>query len=295
MLSDMRSWTLKRSLPALGALGCCALASFAAQSAAASAASVSANWAGYVALPAAHGGSRFMSVSGAWREPSATCGSRKESDSAVWVGLGGYRESSRGLEQVGTDADCTQTGAPMYSSWFELLPAEPVNLKLAVHPGDEMVASVTIERHDVTLRIRDLTTGGHFSVTKRTDDIDASSAEWIVEAPSECVNEQTCSVLPLTDFGQVSFSSATAIADAHTGEISDPRWSATALELQQAASSGARGRASHRVAPTRTLTAAVPSAGVGPGGAFSVSWSQQSVQLKRRTPTTLPGFGGGPP
>jgi hypothetical protein len=291
----MRSWIPKRRLLALGALCSCALASFASQPAAAGAASVSANWAGYVARPAAHGGLRFTSVSGAWRQPGATCDSGKETDSAVWVGLGGYSEASRGLEQVGTDADCTRSGAAVYSSWFELLPAEPVNLKLAAHPGDEMVASVTIERHDATLRIRDLTTGGHFSVTKHTGNIDASSAEWIVEAPSECVNSATCSVLPLTDFGQVLFSSATAIAGAHTGEISDPHWSETALELQQPTFSSARGRAGARVAPTRTLTAAVPSTSVGTDGGFSVSWQQQSAQPERPSPATLPGFGGGAP
>ena len=43
-------------------------------------------------------------------------------------------------------ADCARSGSASYSSWYELLPAEPVNLTLEVHPGDEMSASVTVKR-----------------------------------------------------------------------------------------------------------------------------------------------------
>jgi hypothetical protein len=112
--------------------------------------SVSSNWAGYVALPSASVGSRFSSVSGSWTQPSATCSAGEETYSAVWVGLGGYRENARSLEQIGTDADCTRSGTTDYSSWYELLPAGPVNLTLKVHPGDEMSASATVSAHEVT-------------------------------------------------------------------------------------------------------------------------------------------------
>ena len=117
------------------------------------AASVSTNWAGYVAVPSASVGSRFSSVSGSWKQPSANCSAGRETYSAVWVGLGGYNEDARSLEQIGTDSDCARSGGASYSSWYELLPAEPVNLTLEVHPGDEISASVTVKNHDVTLRI----------------------------------------------------------------------------------------------------------------------------------------------
>ncbi len=301
--------TLMRCSVARGALVCCALATPAALALPAAhaappasahprwgrrQASVSANWAGYVTT-GADTGARFSSVSGSWRAPTATCSSGRETDAAVWVGLGGYSETSRGLEQVGTDADCTHSGNPVYSSWFEVLPAEPVNLKLAVHPGDTIVASVTVRRHDVTLRIRDLTTGERFSTTRHAASIDVSSADWIVEAPSLCPSSQTCDVLSLTDFGQVSFASATAVSNGHTGAIDDPAWSRTALELQQRSFSAARGRAGARVVPTNTRTVAAPTPSAGPDGAFSVSWRQQAVQLEQSSPTPLPGFGGGSP
>jgi hypothetical protein len=296
MLLHMDSRTPSRSALALLALTCCTLSASAAVAAAtARAASVSANWAGYVATPTAGAARHFTSVSGSWTQPSATCSSGKETDSAVWVGLGGYSEAAAGLEQVGTDADCTRSGSPVYSSWFELLPAEPVNLKLAVHPGDTVVASVTVAGHDVTLRIRNLTTGARFSITRGVTNVDTSSADWIVEAPSVCTNSQTCNVLALTDFGQVAFSSATAVARGHTGAILDPGWSATALELQQRAFTSAGGRAGARVVPTRTLTVAAPSPSGGADGAFTVNWQQQSVQIERGGAPRLPGFGGGSP
>jgi len=303
MLCGMNLSKLTRSAAVLGACTYGLLTANAAlaappapasSAAAATHASVSANWAGYVARRRAGAGAHFRSVSGSWREPSATCSPGSEADSAVWVGLGGYSENARGLEQVGTDADCTGSGSPVYSSWYELLPAEPVNLELAVHPGDELVASATVIGDDVTLRIRNLSTGARFSTTRHTSNLDTSSAEWIVEAPSLCVNNQTCQVLPLTNFGQVAFSAASAVVGSHTGAVIDPSWSATALELQQPASSGARGRAGARVAPTH-VTAAVPSTTSTLNGAFTVSWQQQSTQLEQPGPGPLPGFSGGSP
>ena len=258
-------------------------------------ASVSTNWAGYVAVPSASVGSRFSSVSGSWTQPSANCSAGRETYSAVWVGLGGYNEDARALEQIGTDSNCARSGSASYSSWYELLPAEPVNLTLEVHPGDEMSASVTVKNHHVMLRIRDLSTGARFTTVKRVSSVDVSTAEWIVEAPSACVSSDTCEILPLTDFGDVAFSGATATARSHTGPIADPDWSSSAIELQQRAFNGIGGRAGARAQPTRTLIVATPSPTSGSAGAFSVSWQEQSIQLEQPSVPTLPGFGGGPP
>src|SRR5271165_1023109 len=112
------------------------IALMAVGAASAEAISVSSNWAGYIASPSAGVGSRFERVSGTWTIPNATCSAGRESYSAVWVGLGGASEDSPALEQIGTDADCTSSGAAGYSSWYELVPAVPVELRLEVHPGD---------------------------------------------------------------------------------------------------------------------------------------------------------------
>jgi hypothetical protein len=286
-----------RLVAAIGMLvGLALLASAALGEPAAGADGVSANWAGYVAQSAASTGAPFSSVSGSWRQPNATCSGGRETYSAVWVGLGGYDQDANALEQIGTDADCTRSGRAHYTSWYELLPAAPVNLTLEVHPGDEMVASVTVKGHGVTLRVRDLTTGARFSRTERSSAIDTSTAEWIVEAPSICASGDACETLPLTDFGTVAFSAATATAATHTGTITDPHWAASALELQQSALTSVAGQAGTRAAPASTLILAVPSA-VPPSslGAFSVSWQAQSIALERSEAPALPGFGGGPP
>jgi hypothetical protein len=279
----------------IGAVAVLAGLSGALGTAAAQGATVSTNWAGYVALPSTSAGSDFTSVSGTWQQPKATCSAGHETYSAAWVGLGGYNAGAKALEQVGADADCAQSGGATYKAWYELLPAAPINLKMKVRPGDEMSASVTVEGHGVTLRIRDLTSGARFTITKRAASVDRSSAEWIVEAPSVCVSEDSCQPLPLTNFGDVVFSSATATARGHTGTISDPAWSATALELQQSTFTGLGVGAVTRTTPTRTLIAATPSALTASSRGFSVSWQEDAVQIERPSAGTLPGFGGGPP
>jgi hypothetical protein len=250
------------------------------------------NWAGFVAVPHASVGSRFSSVSGSWRQPAVSCTAGRETFSAVWVGLGGDREGRRSLEQVGTNADCTRAGSAVYSAWLELLPAAPVEVKLRVHPGEQISASVTVRASSVTLRLRNLTTGARYSTTRRYSSPDVSSAEWIVEAPSTCDSAGDCTTLALADFGTVSFSSATASAHGHTGTILDAGWSAAAFELQQRAGVLARGGGAVNVRLASAVTQARPSAPSSADGSFSVSWSEQSTPVKA---LAAPGFGGGSP
>jgi len=266
-----------------------------AVAASAGAASVSANWAGYVATPSAMVGSRFSSVSGSWTVPAVTCAAGRETHSAAWVGLGGDSESARALEQVGTDADCSRAGASAYAAWYELIPAGPIDLPLGLHTGDRMSASVTVRSHDVTLRIRDLSTGARFGITRHVSNVDVSSAEWIVEAPSVCVAADACATLALADFGSVSFSSATATAAGHTGAIADPGWAATALELRQGAGQDFGHGPGRRFGRPSALVSAAPSQPSGSLGAFSVSWQEQSIQFEPPRAPVMPGFSGGAP
>jgi hypothetical protein len=191
-------------------------------------AAVSQNWAGYVA-----GGTQFSSVSGSWVQPSAKCGSG-QTYSAFWVGIGGSTNQSSGLEQTGTQADCTADGGAEYYAWYELVPAAPVKLDLAIKPGDHISAKVSVSGSNVTVLMSDQTTGQSTSKTLQMDNPDTSSAEWIAEAPSACDGSGasgSCQTLPLADFGTVQFTSATATANGHTGTISDPAWSAQPVQL----------------------------------------------------------------
>ena len=189
---------------------------------AAGASTMSSNWAGWVALPTSGSHETFTSVSGSWEVPKLSCTAGQSTYSAVWVGLGGYRETSNALEQIGVDADCSRDGGPHYDSWYELIPAGPVNIPISVHAGDEMTGSVTVRGDHVTMRLRNLTTGTRYSITRRASLIDISSADWILEAPSSC-SAESCQTLPLADFGGVSFSAATATSGSHTGPVQDTR------------------------------------------------------------------------
>jgi hypothetical protein len=259
----------------------------------AGAATVSGNWAGYVAQPHASAGSRFSSVSGTWRQPAVTCTPGRQSYSAVWVGLGGYGESASSLSQIGTDANCSAGGRASYASWLELLPADPVELKLKVRPGDVISASVTTRGTRVTLRMRNLTTGARFNSTRHYAHPDTSTAEWIVEAPSTCSSATVCTTLALANFATVPFSGASATAHGRTGTLLDPRWSTSALELRQGSSEVSRpGAAVVRVGGS--VVRATPSP-VSASGAFSVSWAEGSTPGEPASAPTLPGFRGGPP
>jgi hypothetical protein len=196
----------------------------------------SANWAGYVAS-APSGGSGFTRVSGTWVQPTAGT-SAGDGDSAFWVGLGGNGQSNA-LEQVGTQANVAN-GEPVYYAWYELLPAAPVKLDLAIHPGDRISASVAVSATNVAVSLSDQTTAQSYTNTLPMTSPDTSSAEWIAEAPSASDGQGNFQPLPLADFGSVTFASASATAGGHTGTIADSSWSAEPVALSESSSATAQ-------------------------------------------------------
>jgi hypothetical protein len=191
--------------------------------------SQSSNWAGY----AVHrSGVSFTKVLGSWRQPTATCTPGSPSYSAVWVGLGGYSVTSSALEQIGTEVDCSGPGHVESSAWYELVPAASQTINFSVRPGDALTASVSVVGHQVALSLTDLTRHRTFAKTLHASLIDVSSAEWIVEAPSDCFSDGSCQTLPLADFDSTTFSYAIAESTTgHSGSISDHSWSSTKIEL----------------------------------------------------------------
>jgi len=226
------------------------------------------------------------SLGGSWTEPRAACGSSSgaPTDSAFWIGLGGYSGGSSALEQVGTEADCTAAGAASYSAWFELVPAASVKLPLTVAAGDRISAAVNVEGRTVTIALEDMTTRKRVARTLLMAAPATSSAEWIAEAPS-AVTPHGTEVLPLTDFGTVAFSGARATTTfGHTGTISDPAWSSSAITLETPAGGpGQFGRFAGQISEAQ----AVPGPLRSGGRAFSVTWQEEPAQ---GPPST-----GGPP
>ena len=157
--------------------------------------STSTNWSGYAVT-----GGRYTTVSASWTQPKATCSGT--SYSSFWVGLDG--DTSNTVEQTGTDADCS-SATPQYYAWYEMYPKFPVNYSNTVKPGDHMSASVTTNGSgSFTLTISDSTQGWSNTKSARLKSAKLASAEVIAEAPSS-----SGGVLPLANFGTVSFTSAT--------------------------------------------------------------------------------------
>jgi hypothetical protein len=237
----------------------------------------SSNWAGYAVHQP---GLSFGKVSGTWRQPNVSCTPGVPTYSAFWLGLGGYRLNAPALEQVGTEVDCGPTGKPISSAWYELVPAPSMPIRLDVGPGDLVRASVTVTAHRVSIRLADVTRHRSFHKSFHAPTIDISSAEWIVEAPSECVSANSCRTLPLADFASTTFGAAAVRSSTgHAGSISDPAWRWTKITLTP----GGRRFTTYQGQGSANA-AAMPSSLLSEGSSFDVSYahaSEQGARLRR--------------
>ncbi len=279
-------------------LGAVALAPGVAAAAAESSA-VSANWAGY-AVTGAVKAARFNRVAGAWVQPVGTCTKGQETYAVTWVGLGGFKQGARALEQDGTAVDCNRSGRAAYSAWFELVPAAPVTMRMKVRPGDQITASVAQKAGKTILQVRDQTTGVARTAVRTISAPDLSSAEWIVEAPSLCFTSTNCSPLPLTNFGTVSFSGASVSnAQSNRTAIDAGSLKVTRLELRDYSSGPGR-----RFTSSATPTSGTASPLSASGNAFTVTWgelaressegsegsTEKPAESEPQAPPPLPGF-----
>jgi hypothetical protein len=241
---------------------------------------VSSNWSGYaiVSPDDATAPLSFSDVTGTWVQPKAKCSTTKATSAAFWVGIGGYDESSNSLEQLGTGVDCDGASTtPTYYAWWELVPASSVRIKLKISPGDTINAAVLVSGQTITFSLKDVTRGSRFSKVLTTSQaLDTGSAEWIAEAPSECGSFGHCQVVPLTNFGTVTFTKSAAIANTHPGTLTDALWSASPIEL---ITGGQTSRFFGQVTDDGSGTGAVPGDVTTDGRGFSVSYAQNLSPL----------------
>jgi hypothetical protein len=249
----------------------------------------SANWSGYVAGGSSGDGSQqFSSVSGSWVEPTVDC-TTSDGVAAFWVGIGGAGEGNGSLEQVGTQAACSNGSSADHYAWYELVPAAPVRLDVAISPGDHVAARVSVSGTAVAVTLTDQTTGASTTKNLQMDSPDVSSAEWIAEAPSSCDQSGNCTPLSLANFANVSFTNASATANGHTGSISDSTWGSHAVQLlggsqdQQYTGAG--------FASDTSSASAAPSSLSSDGSSFSVAWQSATAQ-QASSGSTDPGSGG---
>ncbi|MGC9182730.1 G1 family glutamic endopeptidase [Caldisphaera sp.] len=126
---------------------------------------------------------------------------------AIWVGLDGFNDNT--VEQTGIMAEC-ENGKSVYSAWYEFYPNPSVTFdNIKVVPGDKIVAWVVylLNKTFVTVLEEYNNNGLVFnrsSPATSVSDAERSSAEWIVERPSQCIG-LSCNLTTLANFGNVSF------------------------------------------------------------------------------------------
>lgn len=162
----------------------------------------STNWSGYTALSTK---AIFTCVEATWIQPTIHCTGNSTRAVSIWVGIGGFDQSA--LEQIGTEADCRH-GSAVASMWHESLPTQraEVLIDIAVRPGDTVRARVSAVGKSVyELSIVNVTRNTTFTVRDTNKRLKATSAEWIVEAPTGgCPSN--CHVLPMPNFGKLRMS-----------------------------------------------------------------------------------------
>jgi hypothetical protein len=245
---------------------------------------VSTNWGGYaVTYPAGTGS--FTSVTATWTQPTVSCATGDAgARAAVWVGLGGYRRGTHGLEQAGVSSDCNgRTNLPEYYAWYELTPRSGVVVKqLEIRGGDTMRVTVSVNRARTraVFQLDNRTRALRYTRAVAVSTPNLSSAEWIVEAPSGC-NGVRCGWVRLANFGSVALRKVATTGNGHRGTILDRRWQATAI----------------RMAPSRRQTystgstaGAAPRALAADGSAFRIAWrpNAASDEPGRAEPSTKP-------
>ena len=228
----------------------------------------STNWSGYadVACPTC----TLRYVSADFTVPHLnTAKSPDGSWAAHWVGLDGWRNNA--VEQLGIDTEVSG-GVDYYYAWYEMFPAPTQVYALAASPGDNIQVSVYTVGGTYYLSLNDTTLGAGFNATATVPSGytgQNKSAEVITEAPSELLSDGSLAQLPLADYGQVNYNSATVTSRSgtHGGLGSGSLWNGYALKMVGA--SGAT------LSPPSGLLNGTNSSGI-PVSDFTAAWQAAS-------------------
>ncbi len=188
----------------------------------------STNWSGYIAATNLTNPTlkSVKSVFGSWTVPSVSA-SAHNTYCAIWIGIDGYTNGS--VEQIGTSHEWVQ-GRQVDSAWFEMYPNFSYEITgFPLKKGDLIGASVvylgnntfqlSLFNHTRKVQTTVPTTRTKASYAQR------NSAEWIVEAP------YLDGILPLSHFGNVTFSNCLANIDGTLGPIVNKKWKDTTLTM----------------------------------------------------------------
>ena len=190
------------------------------------------NWSGYADIACPSCSLRYVSAD--FTVPHLnTVKSPDNSWASHWVGLDGAADNT--VEQVGIDT-YVSGGTDYYYAWFEMFPAAPQVYPLAASPGDNIQVSVYTVNGTYYLSLNDTTLGAGFNATANLPTGYTGrnkSAEVITEAPSELMSNGNLVQLPLADYGQVNYNSATVTSrnGTHGGLGSNSLWNSYAIKM----------------------------------------------------------------
>jgi hypothetical protein len=204
------------------------------------------NWSGYADTSSTAGA--FSAVSGSWTTPAVKCGPEDQLTSE-WVGLDGW--TSNTVEQDGTMSWCFE-GVPTYFTWYEMYPANTVEVGASLQPGDKVKASVKRSGTNYTLALTDSTNSANSfseSATCAASTCPDTSAEWIAERPAFSIG-----IAPLADYKSWKLSGGAVTANGTSGNIS----SFSPLEITMGDATG-------------SYNLSTPS-GLTKGAAFTTTW-----------------------
>ena len=219
------------------------------------------NWSGYV-TPVKAGA--YKSTSTTFTVPASITCTGTDTASSFWAGLDGYDDGT--VEQDGVEVDCTG-GQPSMFAWVETYPAPEEEIVSSdtqepapVAPGDVVVSTITEDSSSVyTFSMDDETQGWTVDAEQAMPSGytgEGQTSEVITEATTECTSASasSCSIMPLTNFGNVAYTSATYNSGtAYTSSNTTP------IELVQSGGVG------------DTVGA------LGAGGAFTVTYGLPTV------------------
>jgi hypothetical protein len=192
-------------IPKFLKLACPAIALVDLRASAANALTSSGNWSGYFA--SAPSNEAFANIEGTFTVPTPSyvpqSGNANE-EVGSWVGFDGWNDTT--VEQCGVAAVVESTGQTSYFAWYELYPAQPVELTTDISPGETVSADVEYLGESGGKYNFQFTVGGFTAEANTTTDVSRSTAEWITEAPGT-------PTVTLPNYGIVTFSGDEAAAN----------------------------------------------------------------------------------
>ena len=154
------------------------------------------NWSGYVL-----GNGPFTLAQGTFTVPSLVEGTPEGEETAEWVGIGGVGSNTQLIQAgVSETPDSRTPNAIFVFPWWEVYPTDSISIvinSVVVSAGDEVTVIISqLSGSDWEISLTDDSNGQNFTTNQPFTGTQAT-AEWIVEAPGNYLNDsQTVPLAP---------------------------------------------------------------------------------------------------